>query len=195
MTRAAQPQLEEGRVYRTQDLYPFGANPTRLARRLVKEGKLLYASHGLYYAPIKSRFGQAPPAEEDILRTFLGGSPFVITGPPVWNSLGLGTSALYAATLVYNTKRTGEFTFDGRRYLLRRVRFPQDPTPEWFIVDLFQHHEMAGVSLEDLSEALISTLRQGRWDSDRLRQMASEFGTKATLARIDACIVRSGAAG
>ena len=65
---AAQPEFEAGRVYRTRELRRWSANPTRLALRLVREGKLRRAAHGLFYVPVPSRFGPAPPAEEEILR-------------------------------------------------------------------------------------------------------------------------------
>jgi hypothetical protein len=192
VSQTAQPNLEPGRAYRTRDLLPWGANPTRLARRLVREGKLREAAHGLFYAPVESRFGLAPAREDEILRAFFGGSPFVVTGPPRWNALGLGSTAMFAATLVYNTRRTGEFTFDGRRFLLRRVLFPESPPPEWFVVDLLQHHEMAGASLGELEERLLSTLREGRWNRDRLREMAGAYGTKATLALVERCLDAAG---
>jgi len=189
--QAALPNLEPGRTYRTHELQRFGANPSRLARRLVREGKLRRAAHGLYYAPIPSRFGDAPPPDEELLRAFLGGSPFVVTGPPRWNSLGLGSTAMLAATLVYNRKRTGEFTIDDRRFLLRRVYFPEARTPEWFVVDLVQHRDMAGVQLAELEERLVVAIREGRWDRERLRAMAVQYGTKATLALVDGCLQRS----
>ncbi len=192
MSVAAQPDLEPGRAYRTQDLRPWGANPTRLAKRLVREGKLRQAAHGLFYAPIESRFGPAPPSNAEVLRAFLGSDRFVMTGPPKWNALGLGSTAMFAATLVYNTRRTGEFTFDGRRFMLRRVLFPEDPSPEWFVVDLLQHHEMAGVSLADLRRRLAATLKEGRWNRSLLRKMASEFGTKATLELVERCFDEAG---
>jgi len=188
MSQTARPTLEPGRAYRTRDLLRWGANPTRLARRLVREGKLREAAHGLFYAPIESRFGPAPAREEEILRAFFGASPFVITGPPRWNALGLGSTAMFAAALVYNTRRTGEFTFDGRRFLLRRVLFPESPPLEWFVVDLLQHHEMAGASLAETEERLVATLREGRWNRDRLRDMARAYGTKATLALVERCL-------
>ena len=142
MSTAAQPQLEPGRAYRTRDLRRWSANPTRLARRLVDEGKLREASHGLYYAPIPTRFGPAPPPSEELLRAFLGGEPFLVTGPPYWNALGLGSTAMFAVTLVYNTRRSGEFQLGGRRFLLRRVYFPETPTAEWFVIlgMWAQHH-------------------------------------------------------
>ena len=188
MSLAAQPDLEPGRVYRTRDLRCWSANPTRMAKRLVREGRLRQAAHGLFYAPAQSRFGPAPPSETEMLRAFLDGSPFIISGPPMWNSLGLGTTAMFAATLVYNTRRTGEFTLDGRCYLLRRVLFPEIPTPEWFLVDLLQHHDMAGASLDDLERGLATTLKEGRWDRKRLREMARRFGTKAAATLVDRCL-------
>ena len=192
MTLAAKPNLKPGRVYRTQDLRRWGANPTRLAKRLVREGRLHQAAHGLFYVPASSRFGDAPPGEAVLLRAFLGGTAFVITGPPKWNALGLGSTAMFAATLVYNSRRTGDFTFDGRRFVLRRVLFPKRPPPEWFVVDLLQHHEMAGVSLGEIRQRLIETLKQGRWNPRRLREMADRFGTKATLAFVEQCVDEAG---
>lgn len=194
MKIAATPNLEPGRAYRTRELRRWSANPTRLAKRLVHEGKLREAAHGLFYAPVESRFGKAPATEAEILRAFLGGERFVITGPPRWNALGLGSTAMFASTLAYNTRRSGEFTFDGRRFNLRRVLFPDDPPPEWFVVDLLQHHDMAGTSLSELEGRLTAALRARRWDAERLREMASKYGTKATHALVERCIDASGAA-
>ncbi|NOY91779.1 MAG: hypothetical protein GXP55_11335 [Deltaproteobacteria bacterium] len=188
MSLAAQPHLEPGQACRTKELRRWSANPTRLARRLVRDGQLCEAAHGLYYAPVETRFGPAPASDEELLRAFLDGGPFVITGPPRWNSLGLGSTAMFAATLAYNSQRTGNFTFDGRRFLLRRVRFPEAPPPEWFAVDLLRHHVMAGVSLGQLTEGLIVSLREERCDAERLRNMADEYGTKPTLALVERCI-------
>lgn len=185
MSAAALPELVPGRAYRTRDLRRWSANPTRLARRLVDEGKLREAAQGLYYAPIPSKFGPAPAADEELLRAFLGGDAFLVTGPPRWNALGLGSTAMFAVSLVYNTRRTGEVALGGRRFLLRRVYFPEQPAPEWFVVDLLQHHDMAGVALSTLREGLAATLGLGRWDRERLRQMAETYGTKATLALVE----------
>lgn len=35
------------------------------------------------------------------------------------------------------------------------------------------------------AEGLVATLRLGRWDRDRLREMAETYGTKATLALVE----------
>jgi hypothetical protein len=188
MSTAAQPQLEPGRAYRTRDLRRWSSNPTRLARRLVDEGKLREAAHGLYYAPVPTKFGPAPAADEELLRAFLGDEPFLVTGPPRWNALGLGSTAMFAMTLVYNTRRTGEVVLGGRRFLLRRVYFPEDPSPEWFVIDLLEHHDMAGVALSELRGGLVGTLRLGRWDRERLHAMAEAYGTKATLCLVEAAL-------
>ena len=185
MPALVQPRFEPGRAYRTRDLRRWSANPTRLARRLVDEGKLKEAAHGLFYAPVKTRFGLAPASDEALMRAFLGGDAFVFTGPPYWNALGLGSTAMFAVTLVYNRRRSGEFRLCGRRFLLRRVRFPKRPSAEWYVVDLLEHHDMAGVALQELRSGLVSALRRGRLDRELLRDTAREFGTKSTLAVIE----------
>jgi hypothetical protein len=191
MSIAAQPELEPGRAYRTRDLRRWSANPTRLARRLVDEGRLREAAHGLYYAPIPTRFGPAPASDEELLRVFLGGDRFLITGPPYWNALGLGSTAMFAVTLVYNMLRSGEFKLGGRRFLLRRVHFPVNLSGEWFVVDLLQHHGMAGVALSELRIGLIGTLREGRWDRRQLLEMAQRYGTSNTQALVKEALLVS----
>lgn len=182
------PHLEPGRVYRTRDLSAWGANAPRLAKRLVREGQLVRLAHGLFARPKRSRFGMAPPSDEELMRAFLDDSPFVFTGPERWNALGLGATALFAQNLVYNQKRSGTFDLGGRRFLLRRVAFPENPSPEWFVVDLFEHAGQAAVAPEGLEAALVRELRRGAFDRARLRDMATRYGTKATSRRIEAAL-------
>ena len=192
MPAPAQPRLKPGRVYRTRDLAAWGANPTRLAKRLLHEGRLRQLTQGLYYSPETSRFGPAPPDDAAILRGFLGDDDFVITGPPRWNALGLGSTAEFPVTLVYNGKRSGEFQFGGRRFQLRRVRFPARPPAEWFAIDLLEHHEMAGVSLPQLEAGVGQALAVCRLDGDRLLQVAREYGTRSTVALVERCLKTAG---
>jgi hypothetical protein len=180
-----QPQLEEGRVYRTRDLARWSANASRLAKRLVREGRLEKLGHGLYACPRQSKFGPVPPDDAELMRAFLNGGPFVFTGPERWNPLGLGSTALFAVGLVYNTKRSGTFTLGRRRYMLRRVAFPPNPPLEWFAVDLFEHAEMAGASRKELASALPHAVERGVLDRNRLLEMASRYGTKATRDLIE----------
>ena len=187
------PMLKRGRVYRTRDLSRWTANPARLARRLVDEGKLTPLAQGLFVHAKQGRFGEVPPTDEAIMRTFLGG-PFTLTGPEQWNALGLGTSAAVAAQLVYNTKRSGEFTLGGRRFLLRRVSFPRKQSPEWFVVDLFQHAEQAAADRDELTAALADAIERRRFDPELLMTMARGYGSRDTQARVASALTLAGQA-
>lgn len=188
MTKKTEVELEEGRVYRTEELRVYSANPTRLARQLEQEKRLQEVAHGLYACLKQSKFGQVPPSPAALMRAFLKGTPYVFTGPPKWNALRLGTSVEYAAELVYNTKRSGIFELAGRRFVLRRVAFPEAPAAEWYVVDLFEHAAQAASSPELLAPKLKQRLAEGAFDATLLEQMAKEYGTKKTYALIrDVC--------
>jgi len=123
------------------------------------------------------------------MRAFLGGAPFVFTGPDRWNALGLGSTGLSSMPLVYNTKRSGTFEFGARRFRLRRVAFPgEDPPAEWFVVDLMDHADEAGVARGDVARALRGALATGRFDRARLETMAGTFGTRETRELIQAAL-------
>lgn len=177
--------VDPGQVYRTRDLARWSRNPTRLAARLVERGTLRRLGRGLYMRPHASRFGDVPPSDEDLLRAFLGDAPFVVTGPPAWNALGLGATALHVNTLVYNTKRSGTFRLGERTFRLRRVAFPENPPAEWFVVDLLQHAGEAGVSREEVVQAVERALAAGRLDTDRLRLMAQRYAHRSVRALLD----------
>jgi hypothetical protein len=181
---AATPILEPGRVYHRRDLAAWGAGAPGLTRRLVAEGTLIPLAHGLFAHPRPSRFGPVPPRDEEIMRAFLNGGPFVFTGPERWNALGLGTTAVFAIPLVYQKKRTGTFTFGNRRFVLRRVAFPENPPAEWFVIDLFEHADQAAGSPTELALALTRVLAQGRFHRDRLLALAGRYGSRATQSFI-----------
>lgn len=174
------PPLEAGRVYRTRDFEPWSANPPRFAKQLVEKGVLVPIAHGLFAYPKRSKFGLVPPGDDALMRAFLGDGPFVFTGPERWNALGLGTTAVFATALVYNTKRSERVELGDRRFELRRVAFPLAPSQEWFVVDLFENAERAGTSRMELAKALKSALARNAFDRERLKEMAQRYGTKAT---------------
>ena len=171
--------LRRGRVYRTRDLARWSGNPTRLANRLVERGLLQRLAHGLYLHPSESRFGSVPPTDRELLRAFLGGAPYVVTGPEAWNALGLGSTAMHADTLVYNTKRSGMFRLAGRTFRLRRVAFPRNPPKEWFAVDLLERADEAGVSRREVASAVAAAVEAGRLDAETLRAMAERYASKS----------------
>ncbi|MBI3923943.1 MAG: type IV toxin-antitoxin system AbiEi family antitoxin domain-containing protein [Armatimonadetes bacterium] len=172
--------LKSGRVYRTRELKRYGQNPTRLAARLVETGELRRLQKGLYYKPRRSIFGEVPPSEDELLRAYFGRQPYLRTGPSVWNALGLGSTAVEAVPLVYNKKRSGVVELADRWFEFRRVRFPARAPVEYFIVDLLENAQRAGLEQESARRALAAALRNGSFDRDRLRAMASGYGTLAT---------------
>jgi hypothetical protein len=188
MSHPANPELHPGQVLRTKALATWSANPVRLAQRLVKEGRLQKLGQGLFVVPKPSRFGMVPPDLPTLLAAFLEGSPYVVTGPPVWNSLGLGSTALWAQHLVYNTKRSGEFQLGNQSVLFRRVRFPENPPPEWFAVDLLESTKTAGLSKEELRPRLVEALRSRRLDPERLKTMADAYAIAPNRRLVDEAI-------
>lgn len=172
-------QLDPGNVYRTAHLAAWAANPTRLAARLQREGRLQKLSHGLFYAPEQSRFGAVPPSDEALLDAFFDGTPWVVTGPPKWNALGLGSTQMFAAPLVYNTMRSGNISLGGRTFQLRRVRFPVEPPAEWFVVDLLKNAESVGLTHADVEPRLRTALEAERFSPQVLTEMARLFGRRS----------------
>jgi len=193
VSRPAIPELLPGQVLRTKALSAWSANPVRLAQRLVCEGRLQKLGQGLFAVPRLSRFGRVPPDLQAVLTAYLEGAPFVLTGPPAWNSLGLGSTAMWAHSLVYNTKRTGDFMLGNQPVRFRRVRFPEQPTPEWFAVDLLESLSSAGLSLEELRPRLVEALRGGRLDPVRLRAMAAEYSTAPHRRFLEQALSEGGA--
>lgn len=185
MTNPVQPYLDPGRVYRTRDLAVWTANPPRLAKRLVSDGALVPLAHGLFACPKRSRFGIVPPTDDELIRVFLDGAPFVFTGPDRWNALGLGSTALFATPLIYNTKRSGTFELGGRKFVLRRVAFPETPPVEWFVIDLLEHANQAATSRADVAAALARALSRNAFDRHQLREMAYRYGTRTTQALVE----------
>lgn len=176
------PGFGPGRVFRTRDLVPWTSHPSRLLARLIADGTCKRSCRGLYGVKIPSKlFGLLPP---DVLRVWLDESPYLQTGPHIWNALGLGSTQLFAVGLIYNRKRSGRFNLRGRPLLLRRRRFPIEPCVEWYVVDLLEN--LGSVCLEDaLAEwNLACQLKKGIYDASILVQMAREYGSKSTRALV-----------
>lgn len=187
--------LKPGKVYRTSALKRHDSNPTRLVNRLVARGKLRRLQKGLYYAPKLSVFGEVPPSEGELLRGYFHNKPYLRTGPSVWNALGLGTTGVEAVPLVYNQTRTGKVKLGDREFEFRRVRFPKAAPVEFFVVDLFENAERAGLDVEVARRSLRHGLESGRFDPDRLLKMAQRFGTRATqqtISRVVDSLVTAG---
>lgn len=170
--------LTPGAVYRTAWLRRWGANPTRLAQKLEAHGLVRRLGHGLLHAPRTGRSGEEPASDDALLAAFLDGTPYVVTGPARWNTLGLGSTSVFDHPLVYNTKRSGTLHLGGRTFELRRVAFPSDPPAEWFVVDLLRHADAVGADREAIIRTLAARLQENRFDTGRLQQAAEQFGRR-----------------
>jgi hypothetical protein len=131
-----------------------------------------------------TKFGPAPPDRRELLRAFLDGDAFVITGPPVWNALDLGPTQMFAYPLVYNRKRSGLFNLNGRTFDLRRVKFPDHPTLEWFVVDLLENLASVCLDRSETAAIMAARLAEGAFNPEALAGMAATYGTKATQALV-----------
>ncbi len=181
-------KLTPGRIYRTAEFERWTSNPTRAAEQLVALGKLRKLRHGLYYFPLRSKWGPVPPEREEVLRVVLKDTPFVVTGSGRWNALGLGSTAVFATPLVYNSKLSSEQRIGPFRFAFRRVRFPRNPSAEWFVIDLIQNRRMAGLDVDTLATTLRSAVKDKRFDAALLTRMAAEFGTLETIALVNRAI-------
>ena len=183
--------LRPGCVYRRADLAKFSSNVDRHLARLVTEGHLKKLSHGLYMAPKQTAFGEAPPEDDALLRTFLKDDHFVVYSPNQFNSLGLGTTQLYNRLIVFNRKRVGEFTLDGRTYLFHRWReAPKQLTPEFLVVELLNRLNQIAEDREQVVERLRKKMSE--FDRARLLNSARRFGTLSTQKRLEALMNRKG---
>lgn len=190
MPKATHVRVRAGCVYRTEDFRRWSANPARLVKRLVREGKLVRLAHGLFVAPSPTKFGAAPPTADRVLRALLKGGKYVFTGPERWNALGLGATSVTPVQLVYNRKRTGDFELGGHRLRLRRVAFPAIPSAEWYVVDLLENLGPAGVDGGTVERRLAAALARGRFRRRLLVELAGRYGTQRTQDRVRRALLR-----
>lgn len=175
--------LKPGNVYRREDLAPLSSNVDRHLVALVAEGRLKKLRQGLYACPESTVFGEAPPKEETLLRSFLRDDHFVVYSFNAFNTLGLGTTQLYNQKVVFNRKRTGTHTLGGRTYRFYRWReAPKTATKEFLVVELLNR-------LEDLAEdrdQLLARLRPilSSLNHRKLKYAADHYGTYPTQLKL-----------
>ncbi len=170
-------------MYRREELARLSNAVDRHLHELVASGHLKKLAQGLYYAPRQSSFGPLPPADAELVGSFLRDKAFLVFSPSIYNVVGLGTTQLYNRTLVYNHKRHGVFKLGNRQFDFRmKPRFPKKLTPEFLFVDLLNN-------LEELAEDRDEVLRQAQeklptFDPARLQRALESYGTVATRKRV-----------
>lgn len=173
--------LRAGKVYRREELAPYSTSIDRELQRLVAAGRLTKAAQGLYYAPRKSVFGDAPPVEEEMLAAFLKDKNFLSFTPSIYNSLRLGTTQLYNKTIVYNHKRHGKFRLGNREYDFRvkhRFPLPKQVTSEYLLVDMLNNFDELA---EDEDHVFaIARRKLPQFDAKKLQEALQDYGSAAT---------------
>ena len=172
--------LTPGHLYRRSDLERHTNAVDRHLKQLQKKGVLKKLSGGLYHYPRKTKFGDAPPTDHELVKSFLKDDRFLLFSQNAYNSLGLGTTQLYNETLVYNHKRHGTFKVGGRTFkFVRKTHFPDKITKEFLLVDLINNeknlkedpdiiNKAKALAREMNSHILRSLLKELDWKHARL---------------------------
>lgn len=183
-------QLVDGKVYRRSDFTSVSSNVDRNLKELVDKGELKKLQNGLYLRPKKTPFGEALPDEDELLEKFLDDDHFVVYGPSMFNSLGLGTTQLYNEKVVFNRKRHGVMTLGGRTYTFYRWKeAPKSLSKEFLLVEMFNR-------LDDLSEnkeEVVSNFKKklSEFNLLKLNNSLNRFGTKSTQKKLKSLLRES----
>ena len=169
-------KLRPGQTYRRKDLARWTNAVDRHIRELCLEGQLEKVAPGLYMAPRQTRFGAAPAKPEKLVETFLKDDRFLMLTPNAYNGLGVGTTQLYSEPVVYNRKRHGRFTLDGRVFDFRmQTGVLKSLTKEVLLVDLLHN---LGRLAEDQDVVRARALeRAADMDRSKLVKAAKDFGS------------------
>jgi len=168
--------LKEGEVYRRADLSKWSKSVDRHLAALVKDGTLQKLSQGLYHVPKPTVFGNSPPEETHLVRSFLKDNRFLLTSPNIYNSLGLGTTQLYNQRIVYNQKRHGEFKLGNRNFSFRKkFNFPKVLTEEFLVVDLVNNLDQLAEEKETVLQNLSAKVQ--KMDPKKLSRAIADYGS------------------
>ena len=176
--------LRPGRVYRREDLAQWSKSVDRHARELLEQGVLTKLRSGLYYYPETSVFGQVPPDDAELVKSFLREDDFLLTSFNAYNSLGVGTTQFYNQSIVYNHKRHGVFTLGGRTFEFRRKpRFPKKLTQEFLVVDLLNNLQELAEDEDSVRARALAKLQQ--LNAAAVRRAARQFGKVSTQKLVE----------
>lgn len=174
-------RLHAGKVFRRRDLAASLPSVDRELGRALKAGLVRRVAQGLYYVPRYTPFGEAPPSEEALVRSFLDDNHFLLFNPSVYNSLGLGTTQLYRRNVVYNHKRHGVFKLAGFEFDFRdKPRFParDQVSREYLLVDMLNNLDQ----LAEDPDALLAAVRRklDTFDTAQLEKALRDYGAART---------------
>ncbi|MCK5882644.1 MAG: hypothetical protein KAG61_03060 [Bacteriovoracaceae bacterium] len=175
--------LSPGGVYRRSDFEDMTSNVDRNLATLVEEKVLRKLQNGLYLCPKKTPFGEAPPSENELLSKFLNDDHFVVYGPTMFNSLGLGTTQVYDKRIVFNRKRHGEMKLGDRTYFFHRWReAPKSLSKEFLLVEMVNRLKELAEDRDLILKNLQTKLHE--FSSMKLYNALNRFGTKSTQKKL-----------
>lgn len=180
-------QLVDGRVYRRSDFLEVSSNVDRNLQELVSRGALKKLQNGLYLRPRSTPFGESLPDEDELLSKFLDDDHFVVYGPSMFNSLGLGTTQLYNKKVVFNRKRHGEMNLGGRTYTFYRWKeAPKTLSKEFLLVEMFNKFD----ELAEDQNVVVANLKKkfSEFNLRKLQSALNRFGTKSTQKKLKALL-------
>ena len=182
--------LEPGGVYRRSDLEFYSASVDRDLAQLVKSGTLVKVKTGLYHMPEVSRFGKVPADDDKLVYRFLKDDRFLILSPNSFNALGLGLTQLHNAVWVYNHKRKGLISLDGKDFLFRiKSSFPERITPEYLFVEFLNNLHLVGDDPPDGERMYLQRIAE--WDRDHLVEMTRLYASGSTKKMLKATLRRA----
>ncbi len=176
-------QMKQGKVYRREELLLFSSALDRDLKDLVKGGLVRKPAAGLYYRPTKSKWGDVPASEEELVRAFLKTDDFLLTSTNAYNTLPLGLTQLSNLALVYNRRRVGQFKLGSLMYEFRRpVNYPKKLDQEFLYIDLLNNLEM----LPENSDELLSALKRrlAEQPREKLLKSAALYGKRSTQRKL-----------
>ncbi|MBK8869551.1 MAG: hypothetical protein KBD85_02310 [Elusimicrobia bacterium] len=176
-------KMRPGKVYRRQGLVGFSTALDRDLNTLVVKGEVLRLAPGLYCRPLKNSFGLTPPDDRELVRVFLKTDDFLLTSYNYFNQLRLGLTQVHNDDLVYNHKRSGEFTLGGKRFTFRVVpAYPRELTKEFLLVDLLNNLR----NLPDNNGLVLQNLKSrfSEFNPRAIRECLEQYGRPASRAAL-----------
>ena len=144
-------------------------------KSLIASNDVKKLAGGLYYRPRKNRFGDTPPDERGLVRAFLKTADFLLTSRNHYNQLGLGLTQVYNAHLVYNHKRSGDFSLGGKPFKFRVVpAYPKQLSKEYLLIDMLNNLEHLPDDTDLVLRNLTSRLHE--FDQARVRKHLERYG-------------------
>lgn len=175
--------MRKGHVYRRQDLEKLTSAVDRDLKKLCETGEVRKLSGGLYYRPLENAFGATPPKEKDLVRAFLKTDKFLLTSYNLYNQLGLGLTQGYNKYVVYNHKRSGDFSLGGKSFTFRVVPdFPTRLSKEFLLVDLLNNLKRVPDNTDVVLQNLKSRLNE--YDQEKLSKYLERYGRPSARAAL-----------